>query len=42
MEEKYLCETCKHQQDFFAMYCSVTDKECPIICTECEHYAKAE
>ena len=40
MEEKYLCITCKHQQDFFAMYCSVTDKECPVFCTECEHYDK--
>lgn len=42
MNEIYLCENCKHCYLFFAMYCSITDKECPPSCVECEHYMKTE
>lgn len=38
MDEEYLCTKCRHCYDFFSSFCSITEQECPIVCTNCKNF----
>lgn len=42
MEEKYLCASCLYCFEFFDLFCSQTEEECPSGCIECEYYVEVK